>query len=62
MCIDQNNISDGLKVLPINVMACKKMLVLWSVGKRSDLVSFLARAVVPDPAAPLPTPPAVRPT
>ena len=28
VCIDQNKIKDGLKVLPINVMACKKMLVL----------------------------------
>jgi hypothetical protein len=28
VCIDQQNISDGLKVLPINVMACKRMLVL----------------------------------
>ena len=28
VCIDQDNISDGLKVLPINVMACRKMLVL----------------------------------
>ena len=28
VCIDQNNIGSGLKVLPINVMACKRMLVL----------------------------------
>lgn len=27
-CIDQNNLVDGLKALPINVMACHKMLVL----------------------------------
>eukprot|EP00960_Hanusia_phi_P041700 755126-Hanusia_phi.AAC.2 len=27
-CIDQNNIGSGLKVLPINIMACKQMLVL----------------------------------
>ena len=27
-CIDQDNIGDGLKVLPVNVMACRKMLVL----------------------------------
>ena len=25
VCIDQANISDGLKVLPINVMACKQV-------------------------------------
>merc|ERR1712226_720693 len=29
VCINQQNISDGLRVLPINVMACKKMLVLF---------------------------------
>ena len=28
VCIDQNNIGSGLKVLPINVMACKQMLML----------------------------------
>ena len=28
VCIDQDNIADGLKVLSINVMACRKMLVL----------------------------------
>ena len=28
VCIDQDNIGDGLKVLPVIVMACKKMLVL----------------------------------
>jgi hypothetical protein len=28
VCIDQSNIGSGLKVLPINVMACKQMLVL----------------------------------
>jgi hypothetical protein len=28
VCIDQDNIGSGLKVLPINVMACKQMLVL----------------------------------
>lgn len=27
-CINQLDIGDSLKVLPINVMACKKMLVL----------------------------------
>jgi hypothetical protein len=29
VCINQNNIIEGLRVLPINVMACQKMLVLW---------------------------------
>ena len=28
VCIDQSNIGDGLKVLPVNVMACRRMLVL----------------------------------
>merc|ERR1712048_1513026 len=28
VCIDQQNISQGLKVLPIHLMACRKMLVL----------------------------------
>ena len=28
VCIDQNNIGSGLKVLPINVMACRRMMVL----------------------------------
>ena len=27
-CIDQSTISDGLKVLPINLMACRKVLVV----------------------------------
>jgi hypothetical protein len=29
VCINQNNIIEGLRVLPINVMACQKMLILW---------------------------------
>ena len=28
VCIDQNNIGDGLRSLPIAVMACKRMMVL----------------------------------
>lgn len=28
VCIDQNNIADGLRVLPINICACEKMLIL----------------------------------
>ena len=27
-CINQDTISDGLKVLPINLMACRQVLVL----------------------------------
>mmetsp|Transcript_108610 Transcript_108610/g.315889 ORF Transcript_108610/g.315889 Transcript_108610/m.315889 type:complete len:883 (-) Transcript_108610:120-2768(-) len=49
VCIDQDNISDGLKALPVNVMACKKMLVLlgdtyhhrlWCVWELFTLFSF----------------------
>jgi hypothetical protein len=49
VCIDQDNIADGLKVLPINVMACKKMLVLcgptyptrlWCAWELCTLFSF----------------------
>jgi hypothetical protein len=29
VCIDQSNISDGLKVLPINIMASRQLLVLF---------------------------------
>ena len=48
-CIDQNNISDGLKVLVINVMACEKLLVacgktytqrLWCVLEIFMLFAF----------------------
>lgn len=28
-CIDQRNIRDGLRVLPVNVMSCRQMLVFW---------------------------------
>ena len=50
VCIDQSNIGDGLKVLPINVMACKKMLVLcgpsypsrlWCAWELCTLLSFM---------------------
>ena len=50
MCIDQKNIADGLRVLPINVMACCQMLVLfgptyptrlWCVWELFTLCSFL---------------------
>jgi len=49
VCINQDNISDGLKALPVNVMACKKMLVLlgdtyrhrlWCVWELFTLFSF----------------------
>ena len=49
-CIDQANIADGLKVLPINVMACNKMLILcgptyadrlWCVWELCTLFSFM---------------------
>ena len=49
VCIDQNNIRDGLKVLPVNVMACNKMLVLcgetyvqrlWCAWELFTLFSF----------------------
>ena len=48
-CIDQNAIQDGLKVLPVNVMACRKMLVLcgptyptrlWCAWELFTLFSF----------------------
>lgn len=48
-CIDQDNIQDGLKVLPVNVMACQKMLVLcgptyssrlWCTWELFTLFSF----------------------
>merc|ERR1712036_43743 len=28
VCIDQENIGDGLRSLPVSIMACKKMMVL----------------------------------
>ena len=49
-CIDQANIADGLKVLPINVMACNKMLILcgptyadrlWCVWELCTIFSFM---------------------
>jgi len=49
VCIDQNDIGDGLKVLSVNVMQCKKMLVLcghsyphrlWCVWELCTLMSF----------------------
>lgn len=49
VCIDQANISDGLRVLPVNVMACQQMLVLcgtsymkrlWCVWELFTLLAF----------------------
>ena len=49
MCIDQNDIGNGLKVLPVNVMACNKVLVLcgdtytsrlWCIWELCTLFSF----------------------
>ena len=48
-CIDQRNIRDGLRNLPVNVMACKQVLViwvatypnrLWCIGEIFTLVAF----------------------
>jgi len=50
VCIDQNNIGDGLKVLSVNVMQCRRMLVLcgpsyphrlWCVWELCTLMSFM---------------------
>ena len=45
-CIDQANISDGLRVLPINVMCCAGMLMLCGKTYQHRLV-YLG-AVHPD--------------
>lgn len=54
VCIDQTKISDGLKVLPVNVMACSKMLVLcgqtyltrlWCAWELCTLFSFMEEQV-----------------
>ena len=51
VCIDQQNIGGGLKALPINVMACRKMLVLvgptyptrlWCAWELCTLLSFIS--------------------
>lgn len=51
VCIDQACISDGLKVLPVNVMACSKVLVLcgrtyterlWCAWELCTLFSFIS--------------------
>jgi hypothetical protein len=50
VCIDQNAIADGLRALPVYVMACNKMLVLcgetypqrlWCVWELCTLLSFI---------------------
>ena len=49
VCIDQQDIGNGLKVLPVNVMACNKVLVLcgdtytsrlWCMWELCTLFSF----------------------
>lgn len=49
VCIDQTRVADGLRVLPVNVMACAKMLVLlgptyptrlWCVWELFTLLAF----------------------
>lgn len=50
-CIDQNEIADGLRVLPVNVMSCRKMLCLsgktyhnrlWCAWELCVLLSFMS--------------------
>eukprot|EP00929_Paragymnodinium_shiwhaense_P080717 TRINITY_DN4210_c0_g4_i1.p1 TRINITY_DN4210_c0_g4~~TRINITY_DN4210_c0_g4_i1.p1 ORF type:complete len:978 (+),score=45.26 TRINITY_DN4210_c0_g4_i1:128-3061(+) len=52
VCIDQRHISDGLKVLPVNVMACRKVLVLcgetyparlWCIWELCVVFSFASQ-------------------
>lgn len=53
VCIDQDNIADGLRVLPVNVMACARMLMLcgstyptrlWCAWELCTLFSFMRAA------------------
>lgn len=55
VCIDQDNIGDGLRVLPVNVMDCSQMLVLcgstyprrlWCAWELCTLVSFTSEASI----------------
>lgn len=48
-CIDQENLADGLRVLPVNVMACRRVLVLcgetytqrlWCIWELFTLMAF----------------------
>jgi len=50
-CIDQNELADGLRVLPVNVMSCRKMLCLsgktyhkrlWCAWELCVLLSFMS--------------------
>lgn len=50
VCINQDDIGDGLRVLPVNIMCCNKMLVLcgetytnrlWCVWEMATLFAFL---------------------
>ena len=54
VCIDQNNIAVGLRVLPVNVMACNRMMVLcghtyqhrlWCVWELFTLFAFAQASV-----------------
>ena len=63
VCIDQANISEGLRVLPVNVMACKQMLVLcgptyterlWCAWELCTLFSFMSMEVALDKVVLLP--------
>jgi len=49
VCIDQSNIADGLRVLPVNVMACNRVMVLcghtyqhrlWCIWELFTLLAF----------------------
>merc|ERR1712194_625630 len=50
-CIDQLNIKDGLRVLPVNLMACRSVLLLcgstyvtrlWCIWELFTMIAFLA--------------------
>ena len=44
--IDQNNIGDGLRVSPVNVMACTGMMVLCGQTYLGTLPSLVLRDIV----------------
>ena len=52
VCIDQSNSSDGLRVLPVHVMACKWCAAEWSIGYGARSVHELRRFAPPLPSAP----------
>ena len=47
VCIHQSRIGDGLKALPVNVMACNQMLVLCGPTYPNRLWCVCIRAVSP---------------